>query len=154
MGCDTRWPRPKRRKLPRLGGSAKRTQKGGCALWQDAPKWRLLSVDDHHYSYVDERRSPTPVSVERFDRLEFAMRALRFLRPRMSVAIYTRHRDLRVDRGCDLARPDGAWAIVGIPPHASRQHIALALAELAGVEQVPFAVDLLVAATNDWEPRD
>ena len=35
--------------------------------------------------------------------------------------------------------------MIGIPPHASREHIAYALAELAGVESVPYAVQLMLA---------
>lgn len=81
---------------------------------------------------------------ERFDRIAFAVRALGVLRPDATVAVYPRSLDLRVERGRDLARGPGAeWAIVGIPPNASREYIAFALAELAGLEASPFVVDLL-----------
>lgn len=81
-----------------------------------------------------------------FDRIAFALRALRRLRPkRMKVALYEAVSALRVESGRDFKRGEGAtWAIVGIPPHASREHIAYALAELAGVASVPYAVQMLL----------
>jgi len=83
---------------------------------------------------------------EDFDRIAFAMRALERLRPRrMTVAVYSSVNALRVEQGRDLKREGGRYAIVGIPPHASREHIAYALAELAGVAHVPFAVEVLLA---------
>ncbi|MCA9625846.1 MAG: hypothetical protein KC731_42780, partial [Myxococcales bacterium] len=78
----------------------------------------------------------------------FAMRALAILRPaRLQVVVYQGTRELRVERGprSHAAGPAGGeWAMVGIPPHASREHIAWGLAELAGVAHVPFMVDLLL----------
>lgn len=84
---------------------------------------------------------------EAFDRIAFAMRALRRLRPkRMKVAVYEAVSSLHVESGRDFKRGEGAtWAMVGIPPHASREHIAYALAELAGVSSVPYAVQMLLA---------
>jgi hypothetical protein len=86
-------------------------------------------------------------SFENFDRIEFAMRALRLIAPkRMTVAVYPARMELRVIRGRDLAQgPGSSWALVGIPPRASRRHIAHALAELAGLDSTPFVVDLLAA---------
>lgn len=83
---------------------------------------------------------------EEFDRMAFALRALRRLRPkRMKVALYEAVSSLRVESGRDFKRGEGAtWAVVGIPPHASREHIAYALAELAGVASVPYAVQMLL----------
>jgi hypothetical protein len=82
-----------------------------------------------------------------FDRIAFAMRALRRLRPsHMKVAVYSAVSALRVESGRDHRRGDDArWAIVGIPPHASREHIAYALASLLGVAEVPYAVQLVLA---------
>jgi hypothetical protein len=93
-----------------------------------------------------EYRDPTE-----FDRIAFAMRALRRLRPRkMKVAVYSAVAALRVESGDDHRRGEGAtWAIVGIPPHASREHIAYALVELAGVASVPYAVQMLLADEAD-----
>lgn len=94
-----------------------------------------------------------------FDRIAFAMRALRRLRPkRMKVAVYQAVAALHVETGRDLRRGEGAtWAMVGIPPHASREHIAYALAELLGVAEVPYAVQMLLARSrspSDGEEDD
>ena len=88
-----------------------------------------------------------------FDRIAFAMRALHRLRPsRMKVAVYSAVSALRVESGRDHRRGDEArWAIVGIPPHASREHIAYALVELAGVASVPYAVEMLLADERSGE---
>jgi hypothetical protein len=81
-----------------------------------------------------------------FDRVAFAMRALERLAPkRMTVAVYPSSVLLRVQRGRDFRAAGASWAIVGVPPHASREYIAYALAELAGVESVPYAVQMLLA---------
>jgi hypothetical protein len=98
---------------------------------------------------VDERRPRREIdrcgSTEEFDRIGFAMRLLAILRPpRMRIAVYERYQELTVERGRNL-ESGPTWAMVGIPPHASREHIALALAELAGIARVPFVVDLLAA---------
>jgi hypothetical protein len=110
----------------------------------------LATKDD--VSTGDERRERRDIrrigSSEQFDRIAFAMRLLRILSPqRMTIAVYERYHELTIERGREL--PSGSsWATVGIPPDASREHIALALAELAGVARVPFLVDLLAAAGN------
>ncbi len=108
---------------------------------------RHFSSDDraHTRSYrQDEQRRLDRAPEQKFDRLAFALLALRVLRPPMTVAVFERRRSLSVERGRDLARgPDARWAMVGIPPDASREHIVVALAELAGADDVPFLVDLL-----------
>ena len=82
-----------------------------------------------------------------FDRIGFAMRVLRRLKPRrMTVAVYPAVSSLQVQRGADFRGGEGAsWAMVGIPPHASREHIAYALVELAGVASVPYAIQSILA---------
>jgi hypothetical protein len=82
-----------------------------------------------------------------FDRIAFTLRALHRLGPsRMKVAVYSAVSALRVESGRDHRRGDDArWAIVGIPPHASREHIAYALATLLGIASVPYAVQILLA---------
>lgn len=102
---------------------------------------------------VDEERQVFRLEhrdTERFDRIAFAIRVLGVLDPsRMSVAVYRSTLDLHMEHGRDLAGgPDAGWAIVGIPPHASRRTIAYALAELAGQESVPFLVDVLVQSAS------
>jgi hypothetical protein len=105
-----------------------------------------VRLRDTHYEQLDPRRQIEYRDSSDFDRMAFAMRALHLLRPkRMTVAVYQAVTSLRVERGRELRKGEGAsWAIVGIPPHASREHIAYALAELAGVESVPYAVQMLL----------
>jgi len=90
------------------------------------------------------------VDSEKFDRIRFALRALELLAPPgLTVAVYPGCAELRIARGRDLSRGDGAsWALVGIPRHATRQRIALAIAELTGHAHSRFIVDLLVAADH------
>jgi hypothetical protein len=96
-------------------------------------------IDVHEHRYARDAAS--------FDRIAFAMRALRLLRPeRMTVAVYTSIAPLRVESMLDLRRRDGSTqTMVGIPKDASREHIAYALAELAGKAGVPYVVELLLA---------
>jgi hypothetical protein len=103
--------------------------------------------DERPYEHVEEQRRIEYRDPEQFDRVAFAVQALRRLRPRqLKVAIYETVSTLQVEAHRDFRRGEGArWAVVGIPPHASREHIAYALAELAGVESVPFAVQMLLA---------
>lgn len=107
-----------------------------------------VRMHDPHHVEIDREQHVEYRDPSEFDRIAFAMRALDRLRPkRMTVAVYPAVSTLRVERGRNLHRGEGgSWAIVGIPPHASREHIAYALAELAGVEKVPYAVQSLLAA--------
>ena len=104
--------------------------------------------DASHHVFVDPARRWERQDPESFDRIAFAMRALALLRPRIDrIAVYSSIERLVVERGRDLKSDgDRDWALVGIPPHASRQSIAMALAELVGVAGTPFVVDLLVLA--------
>lgn len=106
---------------------------------------RRVSAYRDPREFVQEQRDYEPGDLERFDRIEFALAVLRILNPQgMTVAVYRREHRLSIDRGRDLARPYGStWAIVGIPSDASRRHIALTLAELAGLGDVPYLVDAL-----------
>ena len=102
------------------------------------------SVSEHRFEIIDEQRRFEVRDPRPFDRIQFAMWALRILRPDMTVAVYERRRELHIERGRDLARGAAyTRALVGIPPDATREHIAFALAELAGVADRPFVVDLL-----------
>lgn len=106
-----------------------------------------VPVHDSRYEQVEPQRRVEYRDPRAFDRIAFAMRALHRLRPkRMTVAVYSAVSVMRVESGRDFRRGEGAtWAIVGIPPHASREHIAYALAELAGIASVPYAVQMLLA---------
>lgn len=110
-----------------------------------------MSTRPSRYEQVDPRLFQEYQDPSEFDRMAFAMRALRRLRPRrMKVAVYQAVSSLNVQSGADFGRGEGAtWAMVGIPPHASREHIAYALVELAGVASVPYAVQMLLAEDRD-----
>jgi hypothetical protein len=103
--------------------------------------------DPHHLEIIQEVRRRTRVDPEPFDRRAFARHVLDVLMPpRWTVALYVHGDDFYVDRGRDLRRGlDAVFAIVGVPPTASRAEIALAIAELTGTERVPFVLDLLAA---------
>lgn len=106
-----------------------------------------MATDDTHYEKLAPRRLKELRDEAEFDRIAFAMRALRRLRTKqMRVVVYATMSTLQIEQGRDLRRGEGAtFALVGIPPHASREHIAYALAELAGVASVPYAVQALLA---------
>ncbi len=90
---------------------------------------------------------------EKFSRIEFALRVLELLKPNIDVTVYTSLRSLQVRRGRDWAvGPDALWAMVAIPPRASRYHVAYALAELVGRAEQPFVVDL-VARVREAQRR-
>ncbi len=102
---------------------------------------------DSHEERIDIREQLRARDHRSFDRIAFAMRALRVLRPEhMTVAVYSSIHALRVEALLDLRRRDGSTqALVGIPPDASREHIAYALAELAGKATTPYVIELLLA---------
>ena len=111
---------------------------------------------------VDERKPRTAwvredyrrvVLAERpssFDRIAFAMRALSILRPKnLTVAVYEGRHEVEVDRGRAWGRgPGKQWAMVAIPSHASRESIVVALAELAGVADVPYVIETLLSSAD------
>ncbi|MEP7125257.1 MAG: hypothetical protein ABJE95_30280 [Byssovorax sp.] len=106
-----------------------------------------MATDETHFEKIAPRRQTELRDGSEFDRIAFAMRALRRLRTRqMRVIVYATISTLQVEQGNDPRRGKGArYALVGIPPHASREHIAYALAELAGVASMPFAIEALLA---------
>ncbi len=109
-----------------------------------------MRFDDTRHERVQERDRLEYEDPSDFDRIAFAMRALDVLRPkRMKVAVYKASASLQIASGPELGRGEGAsWAMVGIPPRASREHIAYALAELAGAASVPYAVQAVLAAAG------
>ena len=94
---------------------------------------------------VQEERQYEARSSERFNRVAYAIRLLKLLNPPLRVAVYANHRRVQVERGRGVGE-EGPWALFGVPPHATRESIARALAELSGLEREPFLVDLLCAA--------
>jgi hypothetical protein len=104
------------------------------------------SLRDARFEQQDQRRRVEHHDSESFDRLAFAMRALDVLRPkRLRVALYRTRSSMQVEVVNDLAREGYRVASVGIPDHASAAHIAYALAEIAGVTSVPYAVQMMLA---------
>lgn len=87
-------------------------------------------------------------SSERFDRIAYTMALLRLLKPPMSVAVYPGSQYLHVERS-GRRTPREPWAILGIPPHATRESIAAAVVGLSGLEREAFLIDLLCASTID-----
>ena len=101
--------------------------------------------EDRRYEVVGEQHGYEVVDESPFDRIAFAMHALDILRPAgLRIVVYERTTDFRVERGREPSRPGEDWAMVGIPPHASRERIAWGLAELAGVDHVPFIIDVIL----------
>lgn len=82
-----------------------------------------------------------------FDRLRYARRVLDALNPdRVSVLLVAGYKDIRVDRGHEWTRPAGyTWAMVSVPPDATREEIALAMMDLAGVTGGAFTLEALLA---------
>lgn len=83
-------------------------------------------------------------SNESFNRVAYAIQLLRLLNPPLTVAVYGNHDQVRIERGRALGA-ESEWVLVGVPPHATRQSIALALVELSGLDREPFLLDLLCA---------
>ena len=111
-----------------------------------------LHGDEHRLEWLDiERRyEQLAESTEQFDRIAFAMKLLRLVPAKNTTVIFHEsYHGVRVELGRDYARGNQArWAMLGISTHASREWIALAVAEIAGVERVPFIVDLLVQSAG------
>jgi hypothetical protein len=94
-------------------------------------------------------------SRERFDRLAFALRAVEAVRPpRMTVAVCAARSKLRVEAGRLWGRgPKDAWAIVSVPPTASREAIAIAVSRLGlATGTGPYALDVLLAQAAERTP--
>jgi hypothetical protein len=104
---------------------------------------------------VGSDRVVDETSDERFDRAAFARRAIDLVQPRrMIIAICEGTSRLRVESGRmwgvprpepdDPSEPGERWAMLAIPPRASRRAIALAVAELAASPRA-YTFDLLMA---------
>ncbi len=95
----------------------------------------------------EEERVEESVSDERFDRVAFTHRALDLLRPKdMTIAVCTGTRRLRVEVGRRWGgRAKERWAMLCIPPTASRRAIVMAVAALADSPSEPYVLDVLLA---------
>jgi hypothetical protein len=86
-------------------------------------------------------------SLEAFDRVAFVHRALDLLRPPKTKVVICPGRHLRVEAGRAWGEgPGQRWALVSVPPRASRRALALAIAELMGPDARPWALDVLLSA--------
>ena len=96
----------------------------------------------------DRELDGTETSLERFDRMAFAERAVSLVKPaNMRVAIAPSRSRVVVESGRAWGRPGGAtWAMICVPPMASRRAIASAVATLAGPTPEPYALDVLLAS--------
>ena len=90
-------------------------------------------------------------SSERFDRMAFAERALALVRPANTrVALAEGRSRVVLESGRAWGRAEDArWAMLLVPPHASRRAIAIAVAGLAGPSREPYALDVLLAESDD-----
>lgn len=97
--------------------------------------------------FVEFVRDEREYDREAFDRVAYASRLLKMLRVPRQVALCVGTERLRVEQG-GLPGQAGRkpWAIVSIPPDASRAHIAVAMAQLAGRERDPYVIDVLLRA--------
>jgi hypothetical protein len=103
-----------------------------------------MVADESRFQIVETQRVFESGDAERYSRLDFALAVLDILRPDIDVVVYPGRRRLQIERGRNWSqRPDAAWALIGIPPNASRYQVAFALAELVGKAHEPFVVDLL-----------
>jgi hypothetical protein len=95
----------------------------------------------------DRELDGTETSAERFDRVAFAERAVSLVKPsNMRVVIAQGRSRVHVDSGRAWGRPAGArWAMVLVPPTASRRAIVGAVATLAGRTPDPYVLDVLMA---------
>lgn len=105
-----------------------------------------MATDTSHT--IQAQRRYEARSSERFDRIAYAMSLLRLLKPRMTVAVYSRNRFLHVEQGRRSSAHE-PWATLGVPPHATRESIASAVVELSGLSRESFLIDLLCAGTVD-----
>lgn len=82
---------------------------------------------------------------EAFDRVNYARHLLRMLKVPRRVAICVGTERLQVEQGGLPGFPgQRPWAILSIPPDASRAHIALTIARLVDRTRDPFLLDLML----------
>jgi hypothetical protein len=106
----------------------------------------LLKPENAVHIAPEREEAVDETSDEAFDRAAFARHALDIVRPpRTTVAICEGAARMRVESGRAWGvGPGERWAMLAIPPRASRRAIALAVAELARVPP-PYALEVLFA---------
>jgi hypothetical protein len=95
----------------------------------------------------------TETSTEHFDRIAFARRAVLLVKPPdMRVAIAEGRSRVNLESGRMWGRAEGArWAMLCVPPAASRRAIATAVAALAGPAPEPYVLDALLSGLSNDE---
>ena len=89
-------------------------------------------------------RAVDETSDEAFDRTAFALRALDLVNPgRLTIAVCEGAARMRVESGPIWGQCNRRWALLAVPPKASKRAIALAVAEMT---QCPaaYALDVLM----------
>lgn len=115
--------------------------------------WEGVATSQRNTAFVelDPEDVLVETSDEAFDRLAFAEEALRRLPPsRTTVALCRGLTRVRVETGraWDQEDPRGRWAILSVPPRASRRAITVAVAALAGPRRAePYVLDTLLGLT-------
>ena len=105
----------------------------------------------------EHERASAESSDEAFDRVAFAERALSILRPppKTTVAICEGRSRVRVDAGRTWGKAGERWAMISVPPKASRRAIALAVAQIAETaDRAPWAFDVLFAEPSAPEAAE
>ncbi len=96
---------------------------------------------------VEEDKSLAEWSSESFDRMAFAEEVLGRLKPRQTrIALCRGLSRVRVEKGRLWPSDSLRWALLSIPPHASRRAITLGVLELCrGSSEIePFVLDSLL----------
>lgn len=95
--------------------------------------------------YIEHVRNEREYDQEAFDRILYAKQLLRMLKVQRRVAICIGKEKLHVEQGGLPGFPEQRpWAILSIPPDASRAHIAITVAQLAKRARDPFLLDLML----------
>src|SRR5258708_38594078 len=104
-----------------------RREQGGDLVWE-----------------IEQARLET--SHEAFDRMSFARHALDLIAPDVArIALCEGIFRVRVEVGRAWGDPRGGrWAMISVPPRASRRAIALAMSELADANVRPYVLDVLL----------
>ena len=100
---------------------------------------------DPEKQFVEFVRDEREYDQEAFNRVTYAKELLRVLKVRRRVAICVGTERLQVEQGGLPGVPHlHPWAILSIPPDASRAHIALTVLQLANRARDPFLLDLML----------
>jgi hypothetical protein len=115
-------------------------------------RYPVAVMPNHVVDVVRDRElDPADSSSESFDRVAFAWRAVALVKPpNMRVAIAEGGgARVVVEKGRAWGRAEDArWAMLCVPPTASRRAIALAVATLSAQPPAPYVLDALFAGSD------